>query len=92
VDIYLAKVKNLKEQEYRGFFFNEGLGRFIVTVKEKNQKEFEDNLSGHPFTNIGQTNKSGEMRVFEQEKVLINITRSECLEAYRIEAKEIDRC
>ncbi len=92
VDIHLTVVKNLRAQDYLAFFFNEGMGRFIVTVKEDNQKEFEENLTGHPFTNLGKTNKSGEMKVFEGDSVLFNITRSECLEAYRVEAKEIDRC
>jgi len=90
-DVDLALIKDLNEKEYLSFFFNEGMGRFIVSVLVKDQKEFEENLSGHPFLKLGTTNKSGVLKVYYGHDLVFSVGNEECLDAYRIEAKEMDR-
>lgn len=92
LDLSLDNIKDLKENQLNGLFFNEGTGRFVVTVNKLNQKEFEENLSGHIFTMLGKTDLSGELKISFLDKIVLNVSGEDCLAHYRIEAKEMDRC
>lgn len=89
---YGAKLdlKNIAEKNLLAFFFNESPGRFIVTVDRENQKDFEENFSGHSFLKLGETTSSGELEVYLDAKKILNVTGDECLERYKVEAKELN--
>jgi phosphoribosylformylglycinamidine synthase II len=74
-----------------GFFFNESAGRLVVTVEEKNAKEFEDNLSGHLFYKLGETTEDGILNINGKSGNLLTVKGDELLKAFRVDAKEMDK-
>lgn len=82
-------VKGIEEKDLLAFFFNEGCGRFIVSVAKKDQKEFEENLSGHIFTKLGETNNSGILKVTLNNQDILMVSGRECLDHYKTEVKEL---
>lgn len=79
-----------KNSDLLNIFFNEGPGRFLITIKKENQKEFENYFSGHPIWKLGTTTKKREVEVYHNGGVILNVSNVECLNAYRIEANEIE--
>lgn len=78
------------QNDLLGFFFNEGCGRFVVSVDKKDQKEFEDNLAGHMFQKLGETTTNGRLEVYSNGEEILSVTGDECLSAYKIEAVEFN--
>ncbi len=81
-------LKNIDDE--LGFFFNESSGRFIMTVNKKSQKEFEENLAGHSFIKLGETTATGILQAFIDGVMVLSVSGDECLEAYKIEAQELN--
>ncbi len=80
---------SVAEKNLMGFMFNESAGRFVVTVKEKDQKAFEENLAGHSFLKLGYVTKSGAMEVTFKGETIINVTGEECMTNYKIQVEGI---
>jgi phosphoribosylformylglycinamidine synthase II len=81
------EVKGINEQDMIGFLFNESAGRFVVTVNVKNQKEFEDNLSGHFFIKLGLTTNDEKLIIHSGDRTILNVTGHECMENYKVQVE-----
>lgn len=79
-----------KEEDLQNLFFNEGPGRFLVSVKKENQKEFENYFSGHPIWKLGMTTNNPTVEVFHNGEKVLDVTNLECLKAFRVEACEAE--
>jgi phosphoribosylformylglycinamidine synthase II len=78
----ITGIKNLT-----GFLFNETAGRFVVTVKKRDQREFEENLSGHNFLKLGVTTNDETLNVFADGSLILNVQGYECMENYKVEVE-----
>ncbi|MBY0415840.1 MAG: phosphoribosylformylglycinamidine synthase, partial [Bdellovibrionales bacterium] len=76
-------VKSVKKESLLGFFFNETAGRFVVTVKKDNQKEFEENLAGHSFLRLGLTTNHEVLNFKVNGEDVLKVTSKECLDSYK---------
>jgi phosphoribosylformylglycinamidine synthase II len=80
-------LKGIEEKNMLGFFFNEGPGRFVVTVNPKDQKEFEENFAGHFFMRLGVTTNDEVLDVFSQGKNILCVSALECMENYKVQVE-----
>lgn len=80
-------LKGIEKKDLMAFFFNEGCGRFIVTVDKKDQKEFEENLTGHIFSRLGETNETGILTIDLQGERVLEVHNDECMSHYKIEVE-----
>jgi phosphoribosylformylglycinamidine synthase len=81
------EIKGVNEKDILGFLFNESAGRFVVTVNPNDQKEFEDNLTGHFFMKLGVTTNDEKLMVHTNEQTILNVTGSECMKNYKVEVE-----
>ncbi len=83
------ELSGMKKHELTGFFFNEGAGRFVVTVNPKDAREFEDNLTGHFFTRLGKTTNDEMLAVALDGVSVLAVSGSECMDHYKIQTREL---
>lgn len=70
------------EQALMKMLFNEGAGRIVITVAERNQKNVEA-LFADQCTHLGMTTNSDKLILKNADKVLLEISNSECLSCYK---------
>lgn len=61
-----------------GKLFNEPLGSFVVTIKERDMKTFEEKLQKTPFTLLGKTTEESKINIFKQ-----NLNQTELIKSYK---------
>jgi phosphoribosylformylglycinamidine synthase subunit PurSL len=65
--------------------FNETPGRFLVSVKKENKKDFEEHFNKYSFEHLGVTTKTPSMEVFLEEKKLLSLKLNELKKSWQEE-------
>ncbi len=78
---------DMAESALMGFLFNESAGRILVTVKNQNQKKFEDILKGMPLMLLGETTNDGMLLVKSNRLEIIKASGADCLKHYKCQGE-----